>query len=323
MNKSATPLVKHITDFLDYSDVVKGLSSNSVENYGRFLKRFTDWLIKEGLDNLKPHELTSEHIYRYRLFLSRSKSPKDGRYLKKTTQNYYLIALRALLTYFAAKDIVALPADKIILVREKSVKKVSFLSIDQVERLLLSPAGKTIIDLRDGAILEVLFSTGMRVGELVAFNRDQINIEYIKKRGVTDLELPITGKGGYTRTVYFSPRALEALDRYLSLRKDFDPALFVNFRKDKKAETKRLTTRSVERLIKDYVKIAGLPISTTPHTLRHSYATDLLEQGVDLRTIQEFLGHRNIVTTQIYTHVTSQHLRDVHRAFHSGRKLKK
>ena len=162
----------------------------------------------------------------------------------------------------------------------------------------------------------------MRVGELVALNRDQINIEHLNKKNITDLELPITGKGGYTRTVYFSPRTLTAMSRYVNLRQDTDPALFVNFRRDNKAETKRLTTRSVERLIKRYVTLAGLPIGTTPHTLRHSYATDLLQQGVDLRTIQEFLGHRNIVTTQIYTHVTSQHLRDVHRSFHSGRKLK-
>ena len=323
MQKSTTPLLKHITDFLDYCDIIKGLSSKTLENYGRFLKRFTDWLVKEGLGSLKPHELSSKHIYHYRLFLSRSKSQKDGRELKKSTQNYYLIALRSLLTYFVAKDILALPADKIILAKEKNTKKVSFLNLDQIERLLLSPAGKTIIDLRDRAILEVLFSTGMRVGELIALDRDQINIEHIKRKNFGDLELPITGKGGYTRTVYFSPRALDAISRYLSLRKDTDPALFVNFRKDKKVETKRLTTRSVERLIKHYAKIAGLPISTTQHTLRHSYATDLLEQGVDLRTIQEFLGHRNIVTTQIYTHVTSQHLRDVHRAFHSGRKLKK
>jgi site-specific recombinase XerD len=322
MNKSSVPLIKHIIDFLDYEDVVKGLSSKSIENYSRFLKRFTDWLIKEGLEKLKPHELTSEHIYRYRLYLSRSRSQKDNRDLKKSTQNYYLISLRSLMSYFASKDIISLPADKIVLAKEKNVKKVAFLNLDQIQRLLVSPTSKTLIGLRDQAIFEVLFSTGMRVGELVALNREQINIEYIKKSNLNDLELAITGKGGYTRTVYFSPRALDALSSYLDIRKDNDPALFVNFHNNKKADTKRLTTRSIERLIKHYVKIAGLPIGTTPHTLRHSYATDLLEQGVDLRTIQEFLGHRNIITTQIYTHVTNRHLKEVHRKFHGGRKLK-
>src|SRR3989338_6450285 len=156
MQNSTTPLIKCVIDFLDYADVVKGLSSKTIENYGRFLKRFTDWLCKENLDHLKPHELTSEHVYRYRVFLSRSKSAKEGRGLKKSTQNYYLIALRALLGYFTAKDIISLPADKIVLAREKNTKKVSFLGLEQIETLLLSPAGKSIIELRDRAILETL-----------------------------------------------------------------------------------------------------------------------------------------------------------------------
>ena len=323
MKKSNTPLIKHISGFLDYCDVVKGLSSTSIENYHRFLSRFVYWLTRTELTEIKPHELTNDHIYRYRLFLSRSISKKDGRELKKNTQNYYLIALRSLLSYFIAKDILSLPPDKIQLAKEKNTKKIAFLNLEQVERLLLSPTEKTIIGLRDRAILETFFSTGMRVGELVALNRDQINLDYLRKKKVNDLELPITGKGGYTRTIYFSPRTLDAIIRFLDLRKDSDPALFVNFRKGKTAETKRLTTRSVERLIKQYVKISGLPIGASPHSLRDSLAADLLEQGVDLRTIQEFLGHRNIATTQIYTHVTNQHLRDVHRAFHSGRKLKR
>jgi site-specific recombinase XerD len=322
INESPKPIISHFTNFYDYCDVVKGLSSKSVENYSRFLIPFKNWLTKEGLENLKPHQLTSEHIYQYRLYLSRQLSAKDGKNLKKSTQNYYLIALRSLLIYFTKNDILSLPADKISLAKDEKVKKVKFLNLDQLQKLLLSPAADEISGLRDRAILEVLFSTGLRVGELASLNRDQINVPYIKKNAIKELELPITGKGGYTRTVYFSQRALLALERYLSKRADLDKALFVNFKKDNGQDTRRLTIRSIERIIKKYVWLAGLPVDTTPHTLRHSFATDLLEQGVDLRTIQEFLGHRNIVTTQIYTHVTNKHLKDVHQSFHGGKNLK-
>lgn len=322
MNKSNTPLINHLNDFLDYCDIVQGLSSKTIENYHRFLSPFVKWLEKENLEKIKPHELITDHIYRYRLFLSRQISKKNGRGLKKNTQNYYLIALRAFLSYFTKKDIISLPADKITLAKEKNVKKVKFLNLEQIEKLLLSPSVNTIIGLRDRAILETFFSTGLRAGELVALNREQINFDFIKNRQPSELELPITGKGGYTRTVYFSKRALKWIIKYLEKRLDDDKALFINFKKDNSQTTKRLTTRSLERIIKKYVVIAGLPIDTTPHTIRHSYATDLLEQGVDLRTIQEFLGHRNIATTQVYTHVTNRHLRDVHQAFHSGKKLK-
>ena len=322
MRESTTPLLQHMPDFLDYCDVVNGLSSKTIENYHRFLNQFSFWLNKEKLDQIKPHELTDDIIYKYRLYLSRHISQKDCKYLKKNSQNYYLIALRSLLSYFIKKDIASLPPDKITLAREKSVNKVKFLNLKQIEQLLLSPALDTKIGLRDRAILETLFSTGLRVRELLDLNRDQINIEYLKSRKIQELELPITGKGGYTRTVYFSARALKWLLKYLEQRTDADKALFINFKKDKKQVGKRLTACSVERIIKKYVKKTGLPIDTSPHTIRHSYATDLLEQGVDLRTIQEFLGHRNIVTTQVYTHVTNKHLKDVHLAFHSGKKLK-
>jgi len=322
MKKSTTPLIKHLTNFLDHCDVVKGLSSKTIENYGRFLDQFVKWLKKEKLEGLLPHQLTSDYIYRYRLYLSRQLSRKDNKNLKKSTQNYYLIALRALLSYFTDNDIESLPVEKIVLAREKGVKKVNFLNLEQIEKLLLSPDLKTDIGLRDRAILETFFSTGLRVSELVDLNRDQINFDYLNKHKVEELELPITGKGGYTRTIYFSNRALKHLLKYLEKRVDADKALFINFKKDKKQKSKRLTTRSVERIIKKYVKIAGLPIQTSPHTIRHSYATDLLEQGVDLRTIQEFLGHRSIVTTQVYTHVTSKHLKDVHKNFHSGKRMK-
>jgi len=251
------------------------------------------------------------------LFLSRF-TDKKGRPLKKVTQNYYLIALRAFLSYFTAKDIVSLPADKIALPRaSKAEKTVKFLNLDQIERLLLAPDTKKLAGLRDRAILETLFSTGLRIAELVNLNREQFANVKDKK----DLELGIIGKGGHPRTVYFSERALDWIKKYLDTRKDKEKALFIHYRAREDAEA-RLTARSIERIVKKYAVLAGVPIFTTPHTLRHSMATDLLTQGVDLRSIQEFLGHRNIVTTQIYTHVTNKRLRDIHRQYHSGKNLK-
>lgn len=321
MKKSDTPLLKHISGFLDYCDIVKGLSSRTQENYKKFLNKFANWLKQEKLENLLPHELTDDVIYKYRLYLSRN-TGRDKKGLKKSTQNYYLIALRALLSYFVVKDILSLPPEKITLAKEAKVKKVKFLTLEQLEKLLNMPLGNSLQSLRDRAILETLFSTGLRVGELAALNREQINVDYIKKHNFETIELPVTGKGGYTRTVYFSPRALKSLVAYLEKRTDMDKALFINLKKDKTKDSKRLTIRSIERLLKRYVKLTGLPLDTTPHTLRHSYATDLLNQGVDLRVIQEFLGHQNIVTTQIYTHLTNKRLKDIHKKFHSGERLK-
>ncbi len=318
MKKSTIPIIKHITDFLDYCEVEKGLSDNTQKNYQRYLAKFISWLKKTKKDALLPHELTAEDIWAYRLYLSRY-TDKKGRPLKKVTQNYYLIALRALLGYFSAKDVVSLPADKIALPKgAKAEKTVKFLNLEQIERLLLAPNTKKSTGLRDRAILESLFSTGLRIAELVNLNRDQFANIKDKK----DLELGIIGKGSHPRTVYFSERALDWLKKYLDTRKDKEKALFIHYRAREDAEA-RLTARSIERIVKKYAVLAGVPIFTTPHTLRHSMATDLLTQGVDLRTIQEFLGHRNIVTTQIYTHVTNKRLRDVHRQYHSlGKNLK-
>jgi site-specific recombinase XerD len=317
MKRSNTPIIKHIPDFLDYCEVEKGLSEKTQENYNRYLQKFIFWLKKTKKEGLLPHELTAEDVWAYRLFLSRFTDQK-GRPLKKVTQNYYLIALRALLGYFTAKDIVSLPADKIALPKAaKAEKTVKFLNLDQIEKLLLAPNTKTPIGLRDRAILETLFSTGLRIAELVNLNREQFANIKDKK----DLELGIIGKGGHPRTVYFSERALDWVKKYLETRKDKEKALFIHYRAPEKSES-RLTARSIERIVKRYAVLAGVPIFTTPHTLRHSMATDLLTQGVDLRTIQEFLGHRNIVTTQIYTHITNKRLRDIHRQYHSGKNLK-
>ena len=317
MKQSEKSIIKHIPDFLDYCEVEKGLSDKTQENYSRYLQKFITWLKLTKKEGLLPHELTPDDIWAYRLYLSRFQD-KKGKTLKKVTQNYYLIALRALLVYFTAKDIVSLPADKITLPRAlEREKTVKFLNLEQIERLLLAPDTKTLAGIRDRAILEAFFSTGLRVAELTALNRDQFaNIKNKK-----DFELSIIGKGGYPRTVYFSERSLSWIKKYLESRHDKEKALFIHFRAKKGVEG-RLIPRSIERIVKKYAILAGIPIFTSPHTIRHSYATDLLNQGVDLRTIQEFLGHRSILTTQIYTHVTNKRLRDIHRQFHSGKKLR-
>ncbi len=320
MHKSDKTVVKLIPDFLAYCEVEKGLSPVTTKNYDNFLKMFISWLRNHDLSNIKPHELNSDHIWDYRLYLSR-KTDSRGKYIKKTTQNYYLIALRNLVTYFATKDIISLPADKISLPKlTDKDKKIKFLKSEQVEKLMQMPDISKTEGLRDRAILETLYSTGMRVSELTSLNIRLFNINNIIENKLDDLEITITGKGGSTRTVYFSKTALNWLGRYLKKRKDMFPPLFINYRRDEKDDEHRLTTRSIERMVKKYTTMAGLPVDATPHTLRHSFATDLLEQGADMRSVQEMLGHKNIVTTQIYTHVTNPHLREIHRKFHGKRK---
>lgn len=320
MRESQIPIPDHLNDFLDWLDVEKGLSSKSQENYSRFLKKFIDWLGQRKLSALKPHELTTEHIWDYRVFLARSVSPigaKKNRQLKKTTQNYYLIALRSLLKYFADRDIVTLPSEKIKLARDKSEKQIKFLDLDQLEKLFETPDLSKIQGLRDRAILEIFFSTGMRISELTSLNREQIPL----KIGAKDLELSIKGKGEKVRVVYISERALNWLMRYLAARTDMNNALFVSNSPRNETGAHRLTNRAIEKKIKRYSVEAGLPLTTTPHVMRHSFATDLLSQGVDLRVVQEFLGHRNIAATQIYTHVTNKRLREIHKKFHGNPKL--
>jgi len=317
-NKS---IISHLSDFLDYSEIEKGLSSETQKNYHRFLEKFFKWLRENNLENLKPHELTNDHIWKYRLHLSRSLNERSKTGLKKSTQNYYLIALRNLLSYFVEKDIASLPPEKIKLAKDKNNKEINFLKIEQLEKLLLAPDTKTIAGLRDRSILESLFSTGLRVAELVRLDRDQVKA----RSGHSGfLEISIIGKGSKVRTVYFSDRAISWIKKYTDKRVDLDPALFINFTSAQKnsSDSRRLTVRSIENIVKKYIMIAGLPIMSSPHTLRHSYATDLLAQGVDLRLVQEFLGHSNISTTQIYTHVTNKQLSDVHQKFHSGKRLK-
>lgn len=320
MHKSDNPIAFHIPRFLEYCEIEKGLSPTTTRNYDNFLKTFRHWLEEQKLTTLKPHELTTEHIWDYRVFLSRKQDSK-GNYTKKTTQNYYLIALRNLLTYFAEKDIVSLPSEKIKLPKlTDKDKAIKFLKFDQVEKLMAMPDISDLSGLRDRAMLEILFSTGMRVSELTSLNIRSFNVEALKKGNFSDQELTITGKGGSTRTIYFSDRAFTWLAQYLKTRQDMYKPLFINYKKDDEDNEHRLTPRSVERAMRKYATMAGLPVEATPHTLRHSFATDLLQQGADMRSVQELLGHKNIVTTQIYTHVTNPHLRDIHKKFHSGKR---
>ncbi len=311
MKKNNTPIISHINDFLEYLDIEKGLSNKSQETYQKFLKKFTNWLKENNLENIKPHELTEDHIRKYRIYLSRTvnyaKNP-----IKRSTQNYYLIVLRLLLGYFTYRNISSIPADKIKLARTKSEERnIKFLDLNQIKKLLETPKTSTLTGLRDRALLETLFSTGLRVAELTSLNKDQIKINSQSK----DLEIVIIGKGNRPRPVYLSIRAVEWIKKYLEKRDDKEKALFINY-KGPKSAPKRLSSRSVELLVKKYAVSAGIPVFTSPHTIRHSFATDLLTKGVDLRTIQEFLGHKNIGTTQIYAHITSKKLREIHRKHH-------
>lgn len=309
MDTSTKPIINHLTDFLDWLDVEKGLSPRTQENYGRFLKKFLDWLKINNYTNLQPHELSPEIIWHYRVYLAR----ESNKPLKKSTQNHYLIAIRALLNFFAKRDILSLPAEKIELPKIKEEKTVRFLTLEQLKKLFSAPDTATQSGLRDRAILESFFSTGMRISELTALDRSQVKIG----PDAIELELGIIGKGRVARTVYFSKGAIVWLQRYLETRSDDEKSLFVNYR-SRAGSSRRLTPRSIENIIKKYAVSVGLPATTTPHVLRHSFATDLLTQGVDLRTVQEFLGHKSITATQIYTHITSKRLRDTHRQFHSA-----
>lgn len=299
-----------IPDFLEYCEVEKGLSPLTVRNYHFYLSVFAEWLRSKDLADLTPPNLSPKHIWDYRLFLSRKENQLTKQNLKRITQSYFLVALRAFLKFLSKRGIKTLPADQVELPK-KEPRPLKFLDPEQVERLLNAPDPLKKIGLRDKAMLETLFSTGLRVAELISLNRDQINFK-------TD-EVGVIGKGNKPRVVFLSDRAKKWLGEYLAGRKDLDPALFIRF-KDHQAGngSLRLSTRSVERIVEAYAKGVGLAIKPTPHTLRHSFATDLLIHGADLRSVQEMLGHTSVATTQIYTHVTNKQLKEVHKAFHSG-----
>ncbi len=300
-----------IDDFLEYLEVEKGRSPLTIREYRHYLSRFLSWL-RENTKTTEPDDITSELIRRYRLYLAHLRNP-DGALLKRITQSYHIIALRAFLRYvLVQRNISTLSPDKIELPKE-SPRSVAFLTSEQLERLLNSPQISDEAGLRDRAIMETLFSTGLRVSELVRLNRDQINLD--RK------EFGVRGKGDKLRVVFLSDTATHWLERYLQTRQDSFKPLFIRYsgRVDttKDGEKMRLTARSVQEIVNKYAKRCGLPIEVTPHTLRHSFATDLLMGGADIRSVQEMLGHESIRTTQVYTHVTNKHLKEVHQAFHS------
>ena len=301
--------------FLEHLEIEKGRSLKTIENYDRYLTRFIAFAkIKD------PQDITYDIVREYRLWLNRQLASESKRgvasaTLKRRTQNYYLIALRAFLKYLAREGVSVLSPEKIELAKTPD-RELDLISSQDLDRLLTAPTGSDLASLRDKAILELLFSTGMRVSELCSLSRD---IDLARD------EFSVRGKGEKVRVVFLSDSAKKSIKEYLDKRTDVDDALFIHIGRGgektlaKKEGSLRLTTRSVERLVKHYATKAGISKKVTPHVIRHSFATDLLENGADLRSVQALLGHANIATTQIYTHVTDSKLREVHKQFHDKR----
>ena len=293
------------TDFLEYLEIEQNRSQKTIANYDHYLTRLTDFA-----GDIRVADIDQELIRKWRLWLNRLGTNTSDE-LQKTTQNYHLIALRSFLKYCAKHDIAALPPDKIELARTKR-KQVTFLTPEELARLFAVPKLSEPAGRRDRAILELLFSSGLRVSELVGLNRDQINL---KRR-----EFMVRGKGQKDRPIFISEAAAGWVQKYLDSRTDNAPPLFIRYGGSKQADQtgnySRLTARSVQRLVARDAKLAGITKHVSPHTLRHSFATDLLMNGADLRSVQAMLGHSNIATTQIYTHVTDPHLKAVHEKFH-------
>lgn len=298
------------TEFLEYLEIEKNRSQLTIRNYDHYLEYFLQW------SNIKrPDQINADLVRKFRLHLNRR---KDGgeKELKKITQDYYIIAIRGFLNYLAKRDIKTLPSEKIELGKTHD-REVEFLEPLEVEKLLSVVKGEDLSSRRDRAILSLLFSTGLRVSELTGLNRDSINFE--------SGEFPVRGKGGKIRLVFISDSAKKIIGDYLEKRKDIDPALFVRVRdkkskeldRNKKDEAPRLTPRSMQRIVRKYAIRAGIVKKVTPHTLRHSFATDLLFNGADIRSVQTMLGHSSITTTQIYTHITNKQLKDVYKKYHS------
>jgi site-specific recombinase XerD len=314
LQKSRVPLREHVVPFLEYCEVEKGLSSNTQRNYHQYLQVFVRWLERTKAPDLLPHDLTADHIWRYRLYLARSYKTARHVQLSKKSQNYYLIALRAFLEYLVERDIDTLPVSKVKLAKQKDERTVSFLTASDVEKLCATLDTSTWGGLRDRAIIELLFSSGLRIAELTALNVDQLSVLTDSMDDRT-YELPIVGKGKRVRTIFISPRAAFWLRTYLSKRHDVQTPLFIN---DQGVRSARLSARSIQKMISRTALLAGLSQKVTPHTLRHTFATDLLGHGADLRSVQELLGHANVATTQIYTHVTNKQLRAVHERYHAA-----
>lgn len=299
-----------LKDFLEYLEIERNRSQKTIENYHHYLRRFLKW------SEVKiPEDITLDQVRKFRIYLNRYQDER-GRELKKITQNYHIIAIRSFIKYLAKRDITVISAEKIE-VGKNQTPIVEFLEPEELERLLSVANGEDMKSLRDRAILELLFSAGLRVSELTSINRDQINLK--------NQEFSVRGKGMKVRIVFISDTARKALEKYLEKRIDIDPALFVRIGKKKqdkneKGKNLRITPRSIQRIVKHYATKAGIVKDVHPHTLRHSFATDLLSNGADIRSVQAMLGHSSITTTQIYTHVTNQGLKDIHKKFHGKRK---
>ncbi len=298
-------------EFLEYLEIERGRAVKTVENYDRYLVRFfTQARVKH------PKDITETNVREFRLWLNRQRAI-SGETLKRRTQNYYLIALRAFLKFLRKRGVTSLSPERIELAKVPQ-RDLDLITRAELNRLLEAPMqaykkaetdAERLRALRDDAILQLLFSTGLRVSELVALDSD---IDLSKD------EMSVRGKGDKVRVVFFSPEAKRAVQKYIDARKDLDEALFVNMgRNATDRNERRLTSRSVERIVKHYATRAGITKKVTPHVVRHSFATDLLQNGADIRSVQALLGHANIATTQVYTHVTDKHLKDIHSKFHN------
>jgi site-specific recombinase XerD len=297
-----------VSQFLEYLELEQNRSQKTIENYSHYLTRLSDFA-----GDIKLADVDSDLIRKWRLWLNRLGTNTSDE-LSKTTQNYHLIALRSFLKFCAKRDWPCLPADKIELARTRR-PQVTFLSPEEVESLASQPKLDSPVGLRDRAILELLFSSGLRISELVGLDRDHVNL---KRR-----EFMVRGKGQKDRPVFISAEAAGWIEKYLEKREDNVKPLFIRYSGSKKVDLSgnyhRLTARSIQRMVARYARMAGITKHVSPHTLRHSFATDLLMNGADLRSVQAMLGHSNIATTQIYTHVTDPHLKQVHEKFHSSR----
>jgi site-specific recombinase XerD len=344
---SPTPLQRYIEEFLEYCEIGKNQSKRTTDNYRHYLSRFASFAQNENVT--KPEDITLELVRQYRLYLNRLTDEEDRQILKLVSQNYHLIALRAFLKYLSKNDVETLSAEKIELPKNPQ-RQVEFLEADELTRLFeaVKKEPSELPRLRDAAILELLFSTGLRVSEAAGLKKENINLD---RR-----EFTVRGKGSKLRLVFLSEEAAEAIKKYLSKRNDVSQALFVghssigkinyasnesnkaksvlarqkkmekemasqgNGKKNNNDNNKKipgLTQRQIQRIIKKYCKLAGIIKKVTPHTLRHSFATDLLQNGADIRSVQTLLGHASITTTQVYTHITNQGLRDIHKKFHN------
>ncbi len=307
-----------ISDFLESLEIEKGRSTKTTENYGLYLARFLDLIAQDFPEGatIKPADLTPEILRKFRLRLNRFDDNQNHERLSALTQSYHLIALRGFLKYLAKRGIKSLDPSLVDLPRAAK-KQVTFLHFDEVSRLLSEIPTDTETGLRDRAIIELLFSGGLRVSELCNLNRDSINL--------ARREFMVRGKGKKDRPIFIDQTTAEHIEEYLNARTDTLPALFLNNSSnqnipDTSGDFRRLSPRSIERIIGKYTRLAGITKHVTPHTLRHSFATDLLMNGADIRSVQSLLGHANIATTQIYTHITDPHLKEVHEKFHTETK---